>query len=893
MDAGQGGPKTAQSPFSLFKPASWNKISKKGSQASMGEDNSMYYHPELKRWVERGKEEEAEREAAGPAPPPLVSGGSSFTTGPGHKFLTLCANWQLANPGLPYSPQLLLQQLAELEAGQQQAEAGGAQAALEGAVRAGGDVALAAEGNGGGSGGGADGAEAPPPALAAVEWPHPGAAPLSSYERACRQAELGQPAAGLLARLPPAASAAAPAADAPPQQHAAPVSKRAPVSVAESIPTKQMRLGEAAPAPAPRPEAPAPLAFTAAAPAPHEPEPFQSLEAQGGASIPDSPAAASPAAAGATPVGHLDLSSLAAGDSPSALLMPGSARSDDPFAGTEHLPFTPHAHLLNQPPSPAGSPVRGVSQGGGRSLEEVMEEDGASSEGEGAAGAEAASPPPPAALASLNAEEAVNFFDHLGGEEAAGEETVVVAVAEEEVAAVPAAAPAEQEPEQAAEEDAPAPEAAAAAAAAAAAIDGVVRALEQLRSGAAAGEDGPGDGTALLLQIQASLAHATRALADMGIDVGALSSLAGAAQLAAPTVAAADWTPAPGSKRPRKDASPATPTRAGVPAGDDGVVTPLLLPGVPLGRAAEEDAAACFLAGPGDRFQRLGSQLSHASDEGAAAAAATPPFSVELPRDAQPPEPAVVVSLTVVAAPEVDVAALEARVRGSERAGWEARLGVVVDSEREAASLVTACVEAERDGLRLHVGGLEQQLAAAQAQRAALEAQVEAGGAARAELAQRLEAVEAEAPEALAAARAEAAAERAALSAALAEAVAGREAVVAELAVERSEKAELAGALAAARADSASLRQRYAARFESLSSELEASRCALSELQCEHDELLLCLGQESTKVGALTEAVRAAGGDPEPLLAEIEAEYECMGAGPEAEEGAGEEEAEV
>ncbi|GFR51634.1 hypothetical protein Agub_g13990, partial [Astrephomene gubernaculifera] len=84
MASSQGQQKTSQSPFSLFRPASWSKGINKAKQAKLGEENNMYFHPELKRWVERGKEEEAEREAAGPGPPPVVSGGS-FNAAPLHK----------------------------------------------------------------------------------------------------------------------------------------------------------------------------------------------------------------------------------------------------------------------------------------------------------------------------------------------------------------------------------------------------------------------------------------------------------------------------------------------------------------------------------------------------------------------------------------------------------------------------------------------------------------------------------------------------------------------------------------------------------------------------------------------------------------------------------------
>ena len=45
------------------------------------------------------------------------------------------------------------------------------------------------------------------------------------------------------------------------------------------------------------------------------------------------------------------------------------------------------------------------------------------------------------------------------------------------------------------------------------------------------------------------------------------------------------------------------------------------------------------------------------------------------------------------------------------------------------------------------------------------------------------------------------------------------------------------------------------------------------------DELLLCLGQESNKCGALADALREAGADPDPILETIEAQYVAMEAG--------------
>ncbi|GIL69296.1 hypothetical protein Vretifemale_230 [Volvox reticuliferus] len=44
-------------------------------------------------------------------------------------------------------------------------------------------------------------------------------------------------------------------------------------------------------------------------------------------------------------------------------------------------------------------------------------------------------------------------------------------------------------------------------------------------------------------------------------------------------------------------------------------------------------------------------------------------------------------------------------------------------------------------------------------------------------------------------------------------------------------------------------------------------------LQLEMDELLLCLGQESTKVALLAEALRVAGGDPDAIIEQVESEF--------------------
>ncbi|EFJ45550.1 hypothetical protein VOLCADRAFT_93979 [Volvox carteri f. nagariensis] len=51
------------------------------------------------------------------------------------------------------------------------------------------------------------------------------------------------------------------------------------------------------------------------------------------------------------------------------------------------------------------------------------------------------------------------------------------------------------------------------------------------------------------------------------------------------------------------------------------------------------------------------------------------------------------------------------------------------------------------------------------------------------------------------------------------------------------------------------------------------AECSAGALRVEMDELLLCLGQESTKVSLLAEALRAAGGDPEPLIEQVELDF--------------------
>ncbi|GLC46034.1 hypothetical protein PLESTB_001025700 [Pleodorina starrii] len=868
----------------------------------------------------------------------------------GRKFLALCANWQLANPGQPYAPHLLLQQPPQQQQTQQQAavvEADGAH------------VAHAAEGSSGSAGGAGPVAAAPeqgqqPVAAAEVAADEQ----LSSYERACRLSQFGQPAATLL--LPakpsvttttaPAAAAPAPAAEEP----ELPPQQPQPQEMSQE-PPQQTQPQEP---PQPLPASPESELLTtngevfvlaAAPPCKSGSETSQHVEpavcrrheaatATAAAAAPLPPAAEpsssqlaplAPVASAAAPP-DLGLLLPLAVDSPQGeghINTPSSTRTDDPFAGAEHVPLA--LQMLQQQPSPVGSPARVPYNG--VTLEDVLEEEDEEQQEEydrGRVGAVEASPVSPSAAAAVQAAstavascslpllgsaDELSFFEGLGEQQQQQQELAQVQTPDaasnahrpeaseeglaaddgvgafEEGAVAVAAAAAATSPGAALEDGGDGTGAAPAAAAAAAAIDSVVAALEQLRNSAAAGVDGdvavadPVTGTALLLQIQASLAQATEALAGMGVDVSALASLAGIPKLHTPATPT-EWTPGAGHKRPRVEASPATPTRVvGADAAADpasGVATPLLPPGPPVTRLAPDgpptdadSVAAAGAVGPGERFQQLGKRLSDAS---AVAAAAVAEVAAGAGSDFQCPQQpeAVVMSLTLTPAPEVDVAAVEERVRCEERAAAETRLSAVVDSEREAAALVIAGVERERDGLAQRCEELEAALAAAVSEREGLVA--------------RLGEAEADCRQARAAGEV-AEAERGVLAARLSEVTAERDALAAALSSERAEKAALAEALSVARCDNEELRRRYAERFSALSSELEATRGSLAELQGEHDELLLCLGQESTKVEVLTGALREAGGDPEPLIQRIEAEYETMGLG--QGEGEGEEEA--
>ncbi|EFJ42999.1 hypothetical protein VOLCADRAFT_107038 [Volvox carteri f. nagariensis] len=793
------------------------------------------------------------------------------------KFLALCANWQMANPGQAYSPHLLLQQLGQ-EQNKQQQRMSQQIAELEAPGVAAADVAMA-EVNGGDVALAADVAS-----VSAASEQQSAAADLSSYERACRLAQFGQPVVGLLPKkeaTQAADSAMAVAAERfldpqlPPQPH-------------EQLPPLEQQQVQEPQSSETQPAASNGEVFIAASMplskrAPDASE-AQEVEEQ------------SPAAVAAPPAVCLDLGLLPVVDSPATdRCTPASERSDDPFAGTEHVPLSHQLQQLQQQQgSPQDSPTR--VRHGGVTLEQVLELEGScdASEAEvvasaavevaieGSAGA--------CSLLRLGTVEAVSFFDHLG------EQLATPAGAKPEVTGDVAAdgtADLERDMDAFATMGDEAAETATAtqvalgevdgalvANAAAAAIDSVVHALEQLRSSAAAGNGGPAVdpvvGTALLMQIQSSLAQATEALAGMGVDVSSLASLAAGARVQTP-VTPGEWASSASHKRPRVDGSPSTPTRAAAAeTATESVATPVLPPGPPVPRQAPEEAAA---EGTGERFQQLGKRLSNASAGGPGPLAAqSNGAEAPLTPMSQQQQPSVVVSLTVTPAPEVDVAAVEARVRSEERAAWEARLDAVVDSERESAALVIAAVERERDGLQQRSGELEAALAGVTMEREALVG--------------RLEAAEAECLR-LRACSEEAETHREALAARLSEVTSERDALTAVLAAERSEKAVLLAALTTARSESEDLRRSYAARFSALSSELEATRGSLVALQGEHDELLLCLGQESTKVAVLTDALRDRGGDPDPLIEKIEAEYEAMelggaGTGDEGEENGSE-----
>mmetsp|Transcript_26574 Transcript_26574/g.57967 ORF Transcript_26574/g.57967 Transcript_26574/m.57967 type:complete len:1239 (-) Transcript_26574:809-4525(-) len=72
------------------------------------------------------------------------------------------------------------------------------------------------------------------------------------------------------------------------------------------------------------------------------------------------------------------------------------------------------------------------------------------------------------------------------------------------------------------------------------------------------------------------------------------------------------------------------------------------------------------------------------------------------------------------------------------------------------------------------------------------------------------------------------------------------------------------------------LESEYERRLAEKAEELEEARAKCDETQNELDELLLCLGQETGKVAALSDAMRAAGLDPDAITGPIEEEYAMM-----------------
>ncbi|GIL66476.1 hypothetical protein Vafri_20018 [Volvox africanus] len=735
------------------------------------------------------------------------------------KFLALCANWQLRNPGQQYTPQLLLQ-LQEQQHHQQQQQTGEARVTSQ-IPQQGIEKVVAME----------DGSGSTCSAGPLVE------ANLSSYERACRFAQFGQPATGLMLSKDPKQAAKVDSSLQEPQQ---PPQQQLPI----------VANGE--------------VFVTASAPPCKPTQDVQ--EASPASSMPES---ASTAVVD-TPLG-LGLP-MAMSIPPDHHPKPDLARSDGPSMEIEPAPFS--QPLLQQPCQQDSSfhvPNSGTAPGQERQSKageravplDLVEASGTITE--------------VCSLARLGTVEATSFFDRLGEPTPVGNKPEVLSGTVPEQQIPGAAAPREKQEEAvtgATKDNMPDSEVTAPAAAAAAAIDSVVQALEQLRNSAAGDNGGavtePLAGTALLLQIQSSLALATEALAGMGVDVSALTSLAVGPRLQTP-ITPVEWTPSASHKRPRVEASPTTPTRvAAVGATTECVATPVLAPGPPVARPvveapAVESSGIAVSAGPGERFQQLGKQLSDASSEASGLA-----VSQSQSRSVQLQQPSVMLSLNVTAAQEVDLAAIEERVRFEERTSWEARLDAVVDSEREAAALVIAAVERERDGLQQRAGELETALTSLKAERDGLVLRLEV-----AEVACR------QAQDA----RGEAEAEREAMTAKLSEIVAERDTLADALAMERSEKAVLAETLSSTRVESEDLRKRYTERFSALSSELEATRDSLVALQGEHDELLLCLGQESTKVAVLTEALRDAGSDPEPLIEQIETEYATMELGRTGDDG--------
>jgi hypothetical protein len=268
-----------------------------------------------------------------------------------------------------------------------------------------------------------------------------------------------------------------------------------------------------------------------------------------------------------------------------------------------------------------------------------------------------------------------------------------------------------------------------------------------------------------------------------------------------------EWTPsqpAPGSKRARKEASPATPTRPGSAAeGDDAVATPLLPPGPAAHRPSPGEAAFEGGLGLGERFGALERRPSGVPMEGVGLQAFGSVQAVQL-------------SVTVTEAPAVDVEVLAAHVRGQEAAAWEGRLAAAaaeLESEREGAAMVAASLEAERDGVAA-------ELAAERARAAEVRAHLEEELARARVVAEEAEALRASALAALnveVGALAALAEERAALSRALEG--------------ERAAREGLATQLTAADARAEELRAHYEGRLAAVTAQLDSANEGLASLQ--------------------------------------------------------------
>jgi hypothetical protein len=342
----------------------------------------------------------------------------------GRRAASLCANWHLLQPDQPYTPaalQALLAGRAEAEAGATVAAPVGAEPAWPAEQPAAAEAAAAAPVEGV--------VEAAPPAAEEA------LGSLSSYERACRVAPFGQPAAELLGR-PHAAAPSEPSPMTPAEAPAAPSPQAPSPAAAAGYGETLMQRRQSVPPP------PVQVADPAAA----EPPPL----AAG--------AQASPAHVGASAASHGLAHALPTpGDEPT----PASARTDsDPYAAYDwaHHPYDlPHGHGGSPGASAGHSPLGGArfdghvpgggveprshgSEGEANGLAAVLgldaeghalesEEDGPLSSPERTPRPAAVPPPPVQATsppqqkavvvlgAPLSAVDAADFFEHLGEDE--------------------------------------------------------------------------------------------------------------------------------------------------------------------------------------------------------------------------------------------------------------------------------------------------------------------------------------------------------------------------------------------------------------------------------------------------------------------------------------------